>query len=247
MPFSPQTLEEKPYNLCLNCAHIGKRCDGPNFLAMDTERWCEWCRLRKEYLGWTNARIADGAGVSKISVDRVMSGNVKDLRISTMQSITRVLVNGTWGQYPCAMAGVSEPEVIYVDNPSLVEKVNEANLECKRLQAALDKLSEDRKTDVATAHAEEHLRIDYLKEQIKFKEEQMRIKDKLLEERYDFLKRKDRIILCLSLLLALALLLIIAALVVDRLDPGKGFFWLTAMFGEAKNTTITQLTEWGLR
>lgn len=159
MPFSLQTLEEKPYNLCINCVHIGKRCDGPNFLAMSVERWCEWCKLRKRHLGWTSEDVADLAKVSKVSVDRVMRGEVKDMRITTMQAVTKALVNGTWGQYPCVMAatGMDESEA--------------ATAQCKKLFEEIDRLK-----------AEHEKKINFLKEQVKFKEEQMLAKDKLIEK-----------------------------------------------------------------
>lgn len=211
MPFSPQTLEEKPYNLCINCAHIGKRCDGPNFLVMEMPRLCEWCRLRKDYLHrldpkWSNAYIAEKAAVSKITIDRFLSGHAEDIKTSTIARVLKVLVNGTWGQYPCAMAA-TEREPIYVDNPALVER-------CEQLQA-----------DLAAARADDQRKIDFLKEQIKFKEDQMASKDKLLAERYDFLKRKDKAIIWLSVLLGVAVLLLLTVLIVDLLNPNLGFFW----------------------
>lgn len=219
MPFSPQSIEEKPYNRCLNCNHIGQICDGPNFLAMSIERWCEWCRLRKEYLGLTNARVAELSGVSKISVDRVMSGNIKDLRITTMQAITKALVNGTWGQYPCAMAAIAEKE--YIDNPELVSR-------CDRLQAALDSIAAEHREEMAAIRADDQRKIDFLRDQVKFKEAQMAAKDKLLSERYDFLKAKDRTIRILASLLGLAVLVIISALIIDKGDPSLGFIWRAA-------------------
>lgn len=218
MPFSPKTLEEKPYNACITCAFIGKSCDGPNFLAMSIERWCEWCRLRKDYLDWTNAYVAERADVAKVSVDRIMSGNVKDLRISTMQAVTKALVNGTWGQYPCAMAGIGEDHTVYVDNPVLVEKADHAQAECKRLQQ-----------EIAVVREEGQRKIDFLKEQVKFKEEQMNGKDRLLSERYEFMKRKDKAIWTLSVLLGVAVAIIVAALIIDRLHSGIGFFWLEGL------------------
>lgn len=213
MPFSPKTLEEKPYNLCLNCIQIGKNCDGPNFLAMDTERWCEWCHLRKDYLGWTNAHVAELAGISKVSIDRVMSGNVKDLRISTMQAITKALVNGTWGKHPCA--GFSEPETVYVDNPAIVEQ-------CKKLQE-----------EIGTVRMTEQRKVDFLKEQIT-------VKDNLIAEYNEFIKRKNRVIRWLSILLGIAVVAIIAALVVDALNPDKGFFWLDAAFWGQSTNILTK-------
>ncbi len=203
MPFSVKSIEEKPYNACLNCAHIGKNCDGPNFLAMSVDRWCEWCRLRKEYLGWTNAHVAELAEISKISVDRVMSANVKDLRISTMQAITRVLVNGTWGQHPCAMSSMDEGQIVYVDNPVLIEKAESASRECQQIKAVLDSTKED-----------DQRKIDYLKEQVQFKEDQMKAKDQLIAERCDFLKRKDKAIKMLSIFLVSSVLFNIVLLIV---------------------------------
>lgn len=212
MPFSQKTLEEKPYNKCVTCVHIGKDCDGPNFLAMTTERWCEWCYLRKDYLDWTNAHIAELTDVSKASVDRIMSGNVKDLRNTTMQAITKALVNGSWGQYPCAMVGDSA-------NAEIAEQ-------CKALQTALDKLADEHREEIEEVRKAERGKIDFLQKQIAFKEHQMDMKDQLLKERYDFLKRKDKVIALLGALFGVCLLVIIAALVIDGLNPNIGFFWV---------------------
>lgn len=169
MPFSPQTLEEKPYNACLNCVYIGKKCDGPNFLAMSVERWCEWCKLRKKYLGWTSDYVAERANVSKVSVDRVMRGDVKDMRISTMQAVTKALVNGTWGQYPCVMAatGMDESEA--------------ATKQCARLYEEIDKIKADHKTEFEALRVDYERTISFLKDQVKFRDEQILAKDKLLE------------------------------------------------------------------
>lgn len=115
-PFSIRDYEEKPYNTCINCIHIGKHCDGPNFLAMSTERWCEWCKLRKQYLKFSNAHIAEAAGIAEITVDRIMAGHAKDLRFTTIQAVTKVLVNGSWGQNPCALANLSDVQPIHTEN-----------------------------------------------------------------------------------------------------------------------------------
>ena len=158
MPFSPETLEEKPYNICVSCARIGQTCDGPNFLAMTVDRWCEWCRLRRDFLGWKNSTLAEKAGVSKISIDRIMSGDVKDLRITTMQAVTRALVNGTWGQSPCVLVTETEKE-IYVDNPVIIAQ-------CQQLQNTLDHLSDDYKTELAAVREEAQRKVDFLLEQV---------------------------------------------------------------------------------
>lgn len=175
MPFSPETLEEKPYNICIRCPRIGQTCDGPNFLAMSIERWCEWCHLRKDYLNWKNSTLAEKSGVSKISVDRIMSGDVKDLRITTMQAVTRALVNGSWGQYPCALAAETEKEV-YVDNPAIIAQ-------CQHLQDTLDTLSKEYKAEAAAIREEARRKVDFLREQIT-------LKDKHIEWLQSLIQRK---------------------------------------------------------
>lgn len=176
MPFSPETLEEKPYNICISCSRIGQTCDGPNFLSMNVDRWCEWSRLRRDFLGWKNQTIADKSGLSKISIDRIMNGDVKDLRITTMQAVTKALVNGTWGQSPCVLVTETEKE-IYVDNPVIIAQ-------CQNLQNTLDTLSADYKTELATVRAEAQQKIDFLREQIA-------IKDKHIGLLYSLIQNKD--------------------------------------------------------
>lgn len=204
MPFSPATYEEKPYNRCIDCVHIGKQCDGPNFLAMEMPRLSEWSRLRKAFLQskdpkWTNAYIAECAGLSKTTVDRFLSGDLDDIKLSTAARIIKVLVDGTWGQYPCSLAagesGSSES----------------AKIECEYLRSLLE--SEQRK-------------VSHLKEQVDFRGGQMISKDKLLDEHADFLRLKDKTIRLLAGLLGLCVVIIIGFFVMDFMNPVKGFFWL---------------------
>lgn len=137
MPYRSSTLfEEKPYNRCIDCIHLGVRCDGPNFLAMDIRRLSEWARLRKDYLHskdpkWTNQYIAEQADVSYTTVSRFMVGDLEDIKFTTAAAILRVLVNGTWGQYPCALASGEvdfEPECIHLREMLTAEKAKTAYL-----------------------------------------------------------------------------------------------------------------------
>ena len=177
MPFSPETLEEKPYNICISCPKIGQTCDGPNFLAMSVERFCEWCKLRRDYLGWKNQLVADKAGVSKISVERIMAGDSKDLRITTMQAVAKALVNGVWGQSPCVLVTETVRE-IRVDNPVIVAQ-------CQHLQNTLDSLTEEHKKDLAFIREEAQKKIDFLREQVA-------IKDKQIEWMHSLIASKER-------------------------------------------------------
>lgn len=173
MPFSPETLEEKPYNICISCPKIGQTCDGPNFLAMSVERWCEWCRLRRDHLNWKNQTIADKSGISKISIDRIMAGDVKDLRITTMQAVTKALVNGVWGKSPCVLVTETEKE-IYVDNPVIVAH-------CQHLENTIDTLSKEYKEELSLVREEAHKKIEFLKGQIDIKDRHIRLLYSIIE------------------------------------------------------------------
>ena len=73
------------------------------------------------------------------------------------------------------------------------------------------------------------------------KDEQLREHSKLLEERRDFIYRKDRTITILSVLLGLCLAVIIGALLVDKANPDMGFFWLdgvSAFFNDSLHGNI---------
>ena len=144
---------------------------------MSVERWCEWCRLRKDFLGWKNSYIADKAGVSKMSVDRIMAGDVKDLRITTMQAVTRALVNGAWGQSPCVLVTETEKE-IYVDNPVIVAQ-------CQHLQNSLDKLSEDYRAELAYVREEAQNKINFLREQVAIKDRHIELLHSLIPGRFN--------------------------------------------------------------
>lgn len=222
MPFSPKTLEEKPYNVCVTCDRLGVHCDGPNFFAMEIQRLSEWARLRKDYLHsidpkWTNAYVAEQAGLSITSVNRFLAGTIEDSKMSTIACILRVLVNGTWGKYPCAMP-VTEQEAIYSENPALIERAEKAEKESDRLQAALDSAASK------VIYLED--RVEYLKGKISFNEKQLQEKDAVIHDNYDFFRRKNRIIAFLTTALSLTVAVIVCALLVDKFNPNIGFFWV---------------------
>lgn len=224
MPFTPQTYQDKPYNRCVICERLGVYCDGPNFYTMTMERLGEWCRLRKNHLNtlepgkWTNKYIADEAGVSLKSVERLMSGKAGDMSIYTVSQILRVLVNGTWGQYPCPLSVVSEAEQEALDNAKATAA------DCKRLTESL-----------ARVEAETQRKVAFLTKQIEEKDKQIASKDERLAERRDFIYRKDRIIGILSVLLALCLVVIIGALFIDATNPDVGFLWLDRLAATFNN------------
>lgn len=197
-------MPEKSYSRCIDCEHIGKKCGGPDFIVMEAQKLSEWCRLRKEYLHksdpkWTNAYVSKQADVSLTTVNRFFAGDIEDTKLSTAARILRVLVNGTWGQYPCLMVGNDSTD------PA-------AEAECLRLREQV---------------SSERAKIEYLKQQVAFQERQLVQKDEVIDERGDFAVKQSRDIRILSALLGVCVVVVIAALVVDLLNPDIGFFWVS--------------------
>lgn len=189
MSNSPRNVEEKPYNACIDCVNLGKTCDGPNFLAMDVDRWVEWCRLRKTYLGMTNQQLADLSGVAVPSVDRILSGKTKDPMLSTVQHITKALVNGSWGQYPCADPNGEAAELA---------------AKCQRLEKDLADMTE--KKEHFKQLSENHLQM-------------VRDAQTNLQDRKSFIAKKDKAIGLLTVALAFMTMVALFALGSDALIP----------------------------
>ena len=214
MDCTVKTGIETNYDLCISCPHLGTKCNGPNLSVISTARWCEWSRLLKEKLHWSNAHIAELSGISLPTVNRVMSGNISGLTVETKYRISYAMIfqrapGEDPAKFPCAMVALGLP--------------SETDL------AALAAENSTFQTRLQEFQADARSKIDFLKEQIAFKEEQMRTKDKQLEDRAWFIRKKDKSIVLLASLLGLAVLIIAAFLIVDFLDLSRGFFWLETM------------------
>lgn len=181
MPFSLEklNLEHKPYNKCIVCEYLGVCCDGPNFLAMTPERRAEWITMRRLYLGWTLEYLSEKSGVSMGTLNNIVKHD-RDVKISTLEAVVCALVNGSWGQYPCAMDSIRQDEGEWI-------------AKCKAAEAQL---------------ADEQKKVVFLRDQVAFKEAQMLEKDGLLKDRREFLHRKDVAIYVLSACLIAAVITI---------------------------------------
>ena len=200
MPFSRESLLKSPYNKCVICDKLGVSCDGPDFLCLSIPEWCAWCKLRRDYIGVTNEWIADKSGVSLITVNRIIAGKMDDAKVSTMQLVTKALVNGTWGQFPCANP---EPEIVYRDNPDLVQQLTNLQKERERLYDISER--RDAAHKAALQEAAEKAERD-------------------AQKKVDYLKSIIRV---LSIVCAILLVLVFVALIIDAANPNVGFFWRT--------------------
>ena len=86
---------------CISCPKLGISCDGPNFLSMSVPSIMEWCKQRKAFLKWSNAKIAEEAQTPKGTVDRLFSSEVADCKVETLRPIVQALIGGSFTGNAC--------------------------------------------------------------------------------------------------------------------------------------------------
>lgn len=146
------------YRECIDCAKLGKVCDGPNFIAMTAHEIVEWCKLRKAHLRWTNQKLADMADMPKGTIDRLMAaGTDVDFKYITIRPIVKALIGGEWHGQPCPDpdAGSSEDVIAKMQN------------EIDTLQAALEDEKRGRISIIDQFRQDADKKVHYLVEEIK--------------------------------------------------------------------------------
>lgn len=153
------STSKSPYNICIGCKNLGVTCDGPNFIAMTPESLMEWCRLRKQQLGLSNAKLAELSDIPKGTIDRLLAGRHSEYKLTTIQPMMKTLVGGSWGQFPCANPGGEADE-------ALKAAVAERDAEISRLNALLDSANQKQSSALDELRAEDEKKISYLKNHV---------------------------------------------------------------------------------
>ncbi len=212
------------YEKCLTCKQLGETCDGPNLMAMETAELGLWCNeLRKKKPGMTYDRIAADTGVSKSAVHSFLNGTHADYRRETFRPIVKYITGGKWDDNPCG-------NITNTEKAAYEEKIQHLKDEIQWRDDTIQHLTknnESMETLVANSNARHTADKDFLRKQ--------------LEDRYYFLKRKDKVIVMLSVMLALCVTAIIAALIIDRMNGGVGFFWLESLLNRGIGNGSRQL------
>ena len=194
------------YEKCLNCSQLGKACDGPNLLAMETVELGQWCdELRKQRPGLTYDRIAAETGVSKTAVYGFLKGAHEDCNLHTARTVAKPITGGEWDNNPCGNLTNSEKAAFEEQIAKLQTSVTWHEDKLKHYQTTNESLQ----TLVTNTNARMTKDKEFLQEQI---------------------KSKNKVIAILASCLAVALLVIITALVIDRTNGDIGFFWLDGAF-----------------
>lgn len=180
----------KPYDRCLSCPHRKVRCDGPRTSGLELVRWWEYMRDLKAINGLTNAYIAEKAGLSIKTVEKVLGPTPPDQDImrDTARRIENAIIGAT-NQYPCYLAFEEE-------NMPDAQKLNDAQLELKRLlqdnqeyRVALENIHASYKDEMDAIRASYRAEIDAVRADAQKNEDYL--KEQLLKKEHEAQKKID--------------------------------------------------------
>lgn len=194
------------YKDCLECKQLGTACDGPNLLLMDAVELGQWCdELRKRRPGATYDKTAAETKVSKTAVYNFLTGAHADCRLETARPVARWLIGGNCEGNPCGNVTNSE-KAAYDEKIRQLE--NELIRRDEKIAHLDDKIIELKQTNGSMQTLITNTNARYTKDK-------------------DFLRK---IIVVLGISLGICVAVIVGALIIDRIDPERGFFWLRSLF-----------------
>lgn len=207
------------YSECVRCPKLGHECDGPNFVAMPPQELIAWCKERKKHMGLTNEKLAELSGLPKGTIDSLLANSHADYKVGTIQKLLQILVGGKWLGDPCAdPTGTASME--------LLEKIRSLEAEIRHK----DKTIADHEGQIASmttlitnTNARYTKQTEELRAMLKAQNERHAESQDFLR---DQIRGRNKAVAILSFFLGVCLLVIIGALVIDKLNPDIGFFWL---------------------
>jgi len=193
------------YENCATCTKPGKSCYGPRLEKIPGNEAIALCKARKVFLGLSNQRIADMANMSKGTIDGLFSSAHADFRHETMRPVWNVLFGGEMPEDTC-------DSITDGERAAYEEKIRKLEHD---LEWRDDKIKQLQETNasmqmlITNSNKRNTADKDFLRSQV---------------------KSKNKVIVVLALLLSLSLLLIFSALIIDRINPDIGFFWISKLF-----------------
>jgi len=179
----------------------------PDLMSLTSDELIDWCIMRYERLkatrGLTHQALADMANMPKGTVDRLLAGNYRDFKYSTIQPLIAAML-GQDEPAPEIDAGDAEQveeaqELLMGYQMTLKEK----NSQIPQLLDHIERLEAANEKRISDIREDSQRKVDYLKQQI---------------------IRKDKIITALAVTLGVIVALVIGILIYDRLNPNVGWF-----------------------
>lgn len=163
---------------CVNCPKLGISCDGPRFFSMQPQELISWCKERKKYLRYTNAKLAEISNTPPGTIDSLFANMHADFKFGTIRMILQALVGADWSGLPCSCVPSSNEEV-----NTLREQIRQLENDLQRrddkLQHYVDenKFLKERIADESKSHQANH---DFMREQLRSKNKNIAILGALL-------------------------------------------------------------------
>lgn len=194
------------YENCVNCLRAGVTCREPRITDMTIEAAITLMKARKKFLGYSNQEVADRCHMSKGTIDGIFAGTHADCRFETIRPVWNALFGGEIPDDPCP--GLSDNERVKYE-----ERIHQLENELLHKDEKIIDLQNSNasmQTLITNTNARYTKDKDFLRDQ---------------------LTNRNKAIGVLSTFLFICLAVIIGALVIDKLDPSKGFFWLKSFLG----------------
>lgn len=190
------------YQQCHSCSMLDEgKCNGPNLSILESEEKIEWINHRMKHLGLTHQDLALRAEISKGTLDPILSGKRPNFSNETLRLILFALGMKSTGDNPCP------------DN----ETLDTIKAELQDLQSF--KENADKHKDIAIEKTKEdnQKKIEFLKQQIEARDKQIAIQN-------DAIRRKERTITTLSIIIGVLGFSLIALFAFDFFNPWFGMF-----------------------
>lgn len=185
---------------CLRCDKLGISCPRQLYEMAPDELVALCNAKRKQIPGMTYDRMAEKIKLSKGTISGFFGGNHADYRLETIRPILKLLFGENSADCPCAHLEDSE-------RAAYEAKISRLENELGRREDKIEQLREK------IAHLEDTART-------------MQTDKEFLRGQVESKTRTARI---LAVALVVCALVIVLALLVDRSDPTKGFFWLEGL------------------
>lgn len=195
--------KEIKYARCVTCEKLDAgKCNGPDFTVLQSFERIDWLNARADFLGMTNARIAEKSRIPKSTIDGILSGHRPNPTTETIRKILLALGVQDFGDCPCP-------------NPEHIEAL-EAELEQLRAQLA------GKDEEISGHDTANQVKIDHLQAEIKHLDTET---TRLAEANAEYkaaVRRKDKLIRTLFLMLVCLLAILALMFAFDLLIPGFG-------------------------
>ena len=192
---------------CAKCEHLGRDCP-KKLMLLPLDELIDWClHIMKQYR-ITHEGLAKLSGVPKGTIDRILAKQSADCKYSTIHTIVCTL-------FECMGVSAICLDDITTESAAQADELARQNAE---LRASL--ASSEKERQALQSRVE-----DFVESRALMKEQIVK-KDANIDSLTATINDQRRAVKFLAAMLGGALLVITVALLVDKINPNVGYFWI---------------------